>query len=64
MARLSLLVGLGLRSIVAATPKYVPTEPMSLSHPGVLEQQPSEEGKDDRFSKILKQGCATQGPRA
>jgi len=41
----------------------VPTEPMSLSFPGLLELQPLDKGNDIRFSKTLKQGSATHGPR-
>jgi len=34
--------------------RFVPTEPMSLSYPGALEQQPSYKGDEVRFSNTLK----------
>jgi len=37
---------------------------MSLLYTGVLEHQPSDKGNNVRFSKTLKQGCATHGPWA
>jgi len=43
--------------------RLVPTEPMRLSYLRVLEQHPSDKGNDVRFTKTLKQGCATHGPR-
>jgi len=49
---------------MAATPKVgVPTEPMSLSYPGILEQHHADQGNDIHFSKTLKQGYATHGPK-
>jgi len=36
---------------------------MSLSYPGVLKQQHSDQGNDIRFSKTLKQECATHVPQ-
>jgi len=59
------LVDSGRHSIVG-TPnqRLAPTEPMLLSYPGFLEQQPSDKGIVVRFFKTVKQGCATHGPLA
>jgi len=37
---------------------------MSLSYPGILEQQYSDKGNDTSFTTTLKQGCATHGPKS